>query len=112
MAWVPGHPDPAAKDPFDDAAAVKAMYDEGGVLTHRRLPENIDKKARKDLGLPNPRKLKSAGKVPPEGIDIRSFNYLLGGFTAVRGFPQKPDEAAGDQVRPVGHVHEPRRAAR
>ena len=89
MAWVPGHPDPAAKDPFDDAAAVKAMYDEGGVLTHRRLPENIDKKARKDLGLPNPRKLKGAGKVPPEGIDIRSFNYLLGGFTAVRDFPQK-----------------------
>ena len=34
-------------------------------------------------------KLKSVGKVPPEGIDIRSFNYLLGGFTAVRGFPTK-----------------------
>ena len=30
--------DPAAKDPFDDDAAVKAMYDEGGILTHGRLP--------------------------------------------------------------------------
>ena len=87
LAWVPGHPDPAAKDPFDDAAAVQNMYDEGGVLTHRRLPENIDKKARKDLGLPNPRKLKSKGTVPASGIDIRSFSYLQGGFTAVRGFP-------------------------
>ena len=89
VAWVPGHPDPAARDPFTQAADVKAMYDEGGTLTHRRLQENIDYKARKGLGLPNPKKLKSAGKVPPEGIDIRSFNYLLGGFTAVRGFPTK-----------------------
>ena len=44
--------DPAAKDPFDDAAAVQAMYDEGGILTHGRLPENIDKKAGKNLKLP------------------------------------------------------------
>ena len=87
LAWVPGHPDPAAKDPFDDAAAVQDMYDEGGVLTHRRLTENIDTKARKDLGLPNPKKLKSKGTVPASGIDIRSFSYLQGGFTAVRGFP-------------------------
>ncbi len=34
--------DPPAKDPFDDDAAVKAMYDQGGILTHGRLPENID----------------------------------------------------------------------
>jgi len=87
LSWVPGHPDPAAKDPFADAAAVKAMYDEGGTLTHRRLPENIDSKARKDLGLPNPKKLKSNGKVPPSGIDIRGFSYLQGGFTATGGFP-------------------------
>ncbi len=87
LAWVPGHPDAAAKDPFDDAADVQAMYDEGGELTHRRLQENIDVKARKDLGLPNPRKLKSKGSVPASGIDIRSFSYLQGGFTAVKGFP-------------------------
>jgi plastocyanin len=88
VVWVPGHPDPAARDPFDDAAAVKQMYDEGGTLTHRRLPENIDKRARKDLGLPNPKKLKSKGKVPQSGIDIRGFYYQQGGFTATRGFPR------------------------
>ena len=98
LAWVPGHPDPAAKDPFDDAAAVQDMYDEGGVLTHRRLTENIDTKARKDLGLPNPRKLKSKGTVPASGIDIRSFSYLQGGFTAVRGFPHGPDASPGHQL--------------
>ena len=32
-------------------------------------------------------KLKSKGRVPASGIDIRSFSYLQGGFTAVRGFP-------------------------
>ena len=89
VSWVPGRPDPAARDPFDDAAAVAAMYGEGGELTHRRLPENIDTKARKDLGLPNPRKLKSKGRVPASGIDIRGFYYQRGGFTAVRGFPAR-----------------------
>jgi hypothetical protein len=87
VAWVPGHPDPAAKDPFTDAAEVRDLYEAGGVLTHRRLEENIDKKAGKDLGLPNPRKLKAKGRVPASGIDIRSFLYGQGGFTAVRGFP-------------------------
>ena len=51
--------DPAAKDPFDDDAAVKAMYDEGGILTHGRLRENIDKHANKNLKLPDPRDLRS-----------------------------------------------------
>jgi len=88
VSWVPGHPDPAAKDPFDDAADVQAMYDQGGELTHRRLPENIDKKARKDLGLADPRKLRNGPKVPSSGIGIRGFNYLTGGFTAVGGFPR------------------------
>jgi plastocyanin len=80
--------DPAAKDPFDDSDAVKAMYDEGGILTHGRLPENIDKKARKNLKLPDPRKLGSKGReVPPAGIDIEGFRYLPGGFSASRGTP-------------------------
>ena len=42
LAVAGGHDDPLAKDPFDDAADVQAMYDEGGVLTHGRLEENID----------------------------------------------------------------------
>jgi plastocyanin len=79
--------DPAAKDPFVDDAAVRAMYDEGGVLTHGRLPENIDSKANKDLKLPDPRKLRSKGKrVPPPGISIDGFGYFPGGYSAARGF--------------------------
>jgi hypothetical protein len=74
--------DPAARDPFDDAAEVQAMYDEGGILTHGRLPENIDAKARKNLGLPDPRDLKSKGTVPGGGIDIDGFRYQLGGYSA------------------------------
>ncbi len=82
--------DPAAKDPFEDEAAVEAMYDAGGILTHGRLPENIDKKARKDLKLPDPRKLRSKGRrVPRGGIDIRSYVYSVGGFSAGRGFPKR-----------------------
>ena len=79
--------DPAAKDPFDDAAAVQDMYDQGGILTHGRLPENIDKKAGKNLRLPDPRKLKSRGRVPKAGLEIDAFGYSLGGYSASRGFP-------------------------
>lgn len=80
--------DPAAKDPFDDEAAVRAMYDEGGILTHGRLPENIDSKAAKDLKLPDPRKLRSKGRrVPKSGLEIDGFGYSLGGYSAFRGFP-------------------------
>jgi len=81
--------DPAARDPFDDAAAVQAMYDQGGILTHGRLPENIDKKAGKNLKLPNPKKLKSKGRrVPAAGLTIDGFGYSIGGFPAVPGFFQ------------------------
>jgi plastocyanin len=80
--------DPAAKDPFVDEAAVKAMYDEGGILTHGRLPENIDVKANKDLKLPDPRKLRSKGRrVPKDGLEINGFGYSVGGYSAFRGFP-------------------------
>jgi hypothetical protein len=82
-----GVDDPTARDPFDDAAAVRDMYDRGGILTHGRLPENIDRKANKDLGLPDPRKLPSRGKVPKSGMDIDGFQYELGGYSAFRGFP-------------------------
>jgi hypothetical protein len=79
--------DPMARDPFDDEAAVRAMYEAGGILTHGRLPENIDRKARKDLNLPDPRKLPSKGKVGRSGIEIDGFRYSLGGYSAFRGFP-------------------------
>jgi plastocyanin len=82
-------PDPAARDPFDDDAEVRAMYDAGGILTHGRLPENIDKKADKDLKLPDPRKLKKLGAVPNSGIDIDGFAYSLGGYSAFKGFPTR-----------------------
>ncbi len=85
---VTKYDDPAAKDPFDDAAAVKAMYDEGGILTHGRLPENIDKKAGKDLKITDPRKIKSKGKrVPASGVEINGFGYAPGGFSAFKNFP-------------------------
>ena len=83
--------DPLAKDPFDDddAAAVEAMYNAGGILTHGRLPENKDKKAGDKLGLPNPEKLKSEGKVKPdEAIQIDGFGYQTGGYSAFKGFPE------------------------
>ena len=78
---------PAAKDPFDDAAAVKAMYDEGGILTHGRLPENIDKKARNDLGLPNPRKLKSTGHGAAGRHRHRQLHLLHGRLLRDPGLP-------------------------
>ena len=83
--------DPLAKDPFDDAAAVQAMYDAGGILTHGRLPENIDKKARKNLKIADPRKLRSKGRrVGDNGIEINGFGYSKGGFSAFKGFPKGP----------------------
>jgi len=83
--------DPLAKDPFDDAAAVQAMYDQGGVLTHGRLPENIDTYAGDDLGLPDPRDLKSDGKIKKDDqVEIEGFRYYPGGYSAVEDFPTTP----------------------
>ena len=82
--------DPAAKDPYDDEAAVRAMYDQGGILTHGRLPENIDKKANKDLNLPDPRKLASKGRrVRDGGLSIEGFDYGVGGYSAFRSIPTR-----------------------
>jgi plastocyanin len=78
--------DPAARDPFVDDAAVRSMYERGGILTHGRLPENIDSKANKNLKLDDPRKVRSRGKrVPASGISIDGFGYYPGGFSAQRG---------------------------
>lgn len=87
LAWST-RPDAAARDPFEDADEVRAMYESGGILTHGRLKENIDAKARKSLNLPDPRDVASRGtKVPAGGIDIDSFVYSPGGFSATRNFP-------------------------
>jgi plastocyanin len=88
LSVVPGtNVDPNAKDPFTDAAAVRAMYEEGGILTHGRLPENVDSKANKNLKLPDPRKLRSKGKrVPASGVRIEGFGYSPGGYSATKGF--------------------------
>ena len=88
---VTTYDDPAAKDPFDDDAAVKAMYDEGGILTHGRLPENIDKKARKDLKIPDPRKLKQQGHAGARRRDRDQRLRLLA--RRLLGLPRLPDRA-------------------
>jgi plastocyanin len=85
LAYTTG-PDPAARDPFEDDAAVRAMYEAGGILTHGRLPENVDAKARKNLKLPDPRELRSRRRVPGAGIEIDEFGYSPGGFPAKRSF--------------------------
>ena len=82
--------DPAAKDPWDDAAEVAEMYDDGGILTHGRLPENIDEEAGLDIGLADPRKLDPKGTVRASGIDIKGFRYELGGYSAFDNFPSAP----------------------
>ncbi len=101
LSWTPS-PDAAARDPWEDGGEVKAMYKRGGVLTHRRLKENIDFKARKNLGLPDPRDLRAGRPVPQAGIPIRSFFNTIGGFSAVRGFPasqmRPPTIASGQTV--------------
>jgi plastocyanin len=82
-------PDDDARDPFDDAAEVRAMYEEGGILTHGRLPENIDVKANKNLKLADPRKLRRKGRVRKGGIGIDGFGYTLGGYSAFKGYPRR-----------------------
>lgn len=86
LAWTTAD-DPKARDPFEQAGEVREMYQRGGILTHGRLRENIDARAREDLGLADPRDLRSSGPVEGEGIGIRSFVFLQGGFSAVEGFP-------------------------
>ncbi len=90
VAYTRDLSDPQARDPFSNDAEVAAMYNEGGILTHGRLPENIDSKARKNLKLPDPRRLRSKGRrVPSGGIRISDFLYSRGGYSASRGFPKR-----------------------
>ena len=81
------------------------MYDEGGILTHGRLPENIDAKAGKNLELPDPRKLRSKGRrVPAGGITIDGFGYSHGRLLGDPRLPDPADAPAGDQARRDGHA--------
>jgi plastocyanin len=84
---VAGAGEPGAKDPFDDRKAVKKMYEKGGILTHRRLPENIDRPARDKLGLPDPRDLRSGASTASSGIQIDGFLNSRGGYSARPSFP-------------------------
>ncbi len=90
---VAGAGDPKAKDPFEDRKAVKKMYERGGILTHRRLPENIDRPAGDKLGLPDPRDLLSSASPASSGIEMDGFLNSPGGYTARSGFPS-------DRMRP------------
>ncbi|HEX6117176.1 MAG TPA: hypothetical protein VFY99_08750 [Solirubrobacterales bacterium] len=94
--------DASARDPFDDDAEVRAMYEKGGILTHGRLPENIDRKANKDLNLPDPRKLPSGRRVPKSGIDIDGFRFQLGGYSAFRNYPV--ERMSPPTIKPGGTV--------
>lgn len=89
FAYVSGRSEPNSADPFDaeDANAFQAMVDAGGILTHGRLPENVDDKANKPLGLADPRKLKSGRLMPASGVKVDESFFTLGGFSALRGFP-------------------------
>ena len=105
--------DPAAKDPFDDEAAVQAMYDAGGILTHGRLPENIDAKANKNLKLPDPRDLRQ-GQAGPQGRDQDPELPLLARAATRRrkGFPKNLMRPPVIRPGADGHLHQPRRAVR
>jgi plastocyanin len=88
--------DPRAKDPFEDRKAVKKMYEKGGILTHGRLPENIDRPARDKLGLDDPRELSiQPGSVASSGVQIDDFLSSPGGYTARSGFPSAPMRPPG-----------------
>ena len=94
--------DPSAKDPFEDRKAVKKMYEKGGILTHGRLPENIDRPAGDKLDLPDPRDLESGTTAPSSGIEIDGFLNSPGGYSARSGFPsalmRPPVIESGDNV--------------
>ena len=108
---VAGAGDPKAKDPFEDRKAVKKMYEKGGVLTHRRLPENIDRPARDKLGLSDPRDLRSGGEHRVVGHRDRRLPELTRRLHGEVGLPLGPDAPTRDRPRRQRHLHQPGRAA-
>ena len=91
--------DPLARDPFDDEAAVRAMYDAGGILTHGRLPENIDAKANKNLEAPGPAQAAQQGPPGPAGgLAIDGFDSRDRRLLGVPGLPDLDDPPTGGQA--------------
>ena len=110
LGWTP-NADPDARDPFEDAAAVRAMYEQGGALTHRRLPENVDTHAREDLKLPDPRKLPCGGRRPQRA----STSTASPSRTAASRRSRVPRRVMRPPVIKPGrdrHLHQPGRALR
>ena len=80
-----------ARDPFDDAAEVQAMYDEGGILTHGRLTREHRHEGPQGPQPARPAQAaQPAGRVPAGGIDIDSFFYLA---RRLLGDPRLPGAA-------------------
>ena len=70
------HQVPGGVDPFDPNAKI----DQTDLLTHKRLPENIDTNVRKPAGLANPLRQRSGPY--KDQITIRNFVYSQGDLTA------------------------------
>ena len=105
--------DPLAKDPFDDAAAVEAMYEQGGILTHGRLPENIDKQGGQGPQASRPAQAAQQGRrVPDAGSRSTASSIGPAATRPSAGFP--PAQMRPPVVKPGARVtlHQPRRAAR
>ena len=86
LGWTP-NADPAARDPFEQAAEVREMYEQGGALTHRRLPGEHRRRGTRRPRPPRPSQLRSGGRLAGAGVDIDSFLFGNGGFSAVSDFP-------------------------
>ena len=82
--------DPLAKDPFDDEAAVKAMYDAGGILTHGRLPENIDAQGEQEPEARGPAQAAQQGPPGARGRARRSTASATGSAATRRSGASRP----------------------
>ncbi len=88
LAVSTGVNDPQARDPFDNEAEVRAMYDAGGILTHGRLPENIDSEGEQGPGASGSRASSTArARSATRGSRSTASAYSMGGYSAFRDFP-------------------------
>ena len=112
LGWTPND-DPNARDPFEDAAAVRVDVREGG----RAHPPSTAREHR----YPRSRRPRAPGPAqaalrvaprPRAGVDIDSFLSETGGFSAVRELPGRSHAPARDSARRHADLHQPRRALR
>ena len=94
-----GPTDPAAKDPFDDAAAVKAMYDEGGVLTHAGCPRTSTRRPARTSTCRTRASCRAGARCRRRASTSAASATCSGGFSAIRGFPHGADAPAGRSTR-------------